>query len=391
MRGVTASPDVCTQHSNLILPRVSGTPLGDPIEVGAAFAVLGRGTTSLRLTAAKSRMGHTEPASGAVGVCHAASLLAHKATDAVLHLRQMNPMITSLLQAHAAARLPAPFVPRQAAAGAVGSPAEGSWEAGTGVSAFAFQGTNAHAVLLSASGCLAARCAISSLWQRRRLWYTVPPHALLSQLAASRPVVQLQAKLGTATLTYLWDHIVAGRSLLPGAAMLEAALAAARLLLESSSPAAAPTLALCGSIIPEPLVLPTGAPGAMLVTSVAGHSVQVASSNGSRTQTHLRGNCARVETGRSMQLVAAMPEVRNTLAVIMFSADDMQPKQLEVSACLQQRALQQGAQYHLHPAIADSATQVGKGVAQVSPGIPSAGTRVPTTPPIMFACRQERL
>ena len=41
---------------------------GDPIEVGAASAVLKGGASGLRMTAAKSHMGHAEPAAGAVGI-----------------------------------------------------------------------------------------------------------------------------------------------------------------------------------------------------------------------------------------------------------------------------------------------------------------------------------
>lgn len=43
-------------------------PAGDPIEVGAALAVLRGGRVPLALSAAKSRLGHAEPAAGAVGM-----------------------------------------------------------------------------------------------------------------------------------------------------------------------------------------------------------------------------------------------------------------------------------------------------------------------------------
>lgn len=46
----------------------TGTPLGDPIEVNAALAVLQRTGTSVNFSAAKSRVGHAEAAAGAVGV-----------------------------------------------------------------------------------------------------------------------------------------------------------------------------------------------------------------------------------------------------------------------------------------------------------------------------------
>ncbi len=43
---------------------------GDPIEVGAATAVLEGGAAAVHFTAAKSHMGHAEPAAGAVGILH---------------------------------------------------------------------------------------------------------------------------------------------------------------------------------------------------------------------------------------------------------------------------------------------------------------------------------
>ena len=49
----------------------TGTPLGDPIEVGAAAAALGTDSRTLHLSAAKSPIGHAEPAAGMVGIVHA--------------------------------------------------------------------------------------------------------------------------------------------------------------------------------------------------------------------------------------------------------------------------------------------------------------------------------
>jgi Beta-ketoacyl synthase, C-terminal domain len=46
----------------------TGTPLGDPIEVGAAVAVLQGRIAPIVLTAAKSRVGHAEAGAGAIGM-----------------------------------------------------------------------------------------------------------------------------------------------------------------------------------------------------------------------------------------------------------------------------------------------------------------------------------
>ena len=48
---------------------------GDPIEVGAATAVLRGASCPVRFTAAKSRIGHAEPAAGLVGILHVSARL----------------------------------------------------------------------------------------------------------------------------------------------------------------------------------------------------------------------------------------------------------------------------------------------------------------------------
>lgn len=48
----------------------TGTPLGDPIEMGAATAVLSSSGKVLTLCAVKSALGHTEPAAGAASIWH---------------------------------------------------------------------------------------------------------------------------------------------------------------------------------------------------------------------------------------------------------------------------------------------------------------------------------
>jgi acyl transferase domain-containing protein len=69
----------------------TGTPLGDPIEVGALAAVLaGSGCQQVVLAAGKTSVGHTEPAAGLVGVVHSAAALVSAIMQPVLHLRQVS-------------------------------------------------------------------------------------------------------------------------------------------------------------------------------------------------------------------------------------------------------------------------------------------------------------
>ncbi len=71
----------------------TGTPLGDPIEVGALSAVLAKRSaatgTRMVLAAGKSSVGHTEPAAGVVGVVQAVHAAFGRSGQPILHLRQV--------------------------------------------------------------------------------------------------------------------------------------------------------------------------------------------------------------------------------------------------------------------------------------------------------------
>ena len=136
-----------------------------------------------------------------------------------------------------------------------------------GISSFAFQGTNAHALIgkhLSASGFhlpdpTAARLAAGDL-QRARFWVFPAAHPLVGTAAthsSSRrggpKVVVFECQLLAPRLALYAHHAVFGRVLFPAAGMLEAVLAAGATALDA---AAAQTLAVEGMAISSPLVLP---------------------------------------------------------------------------------------------------------------------------------------
>ncbi len=82
------------QDVHLLQMHGTGTPLGDPIEVGAATAVLRREHAAgllqpLQLAADKSWHGHTEPAAGLVGFFAAAAALRAAASTPICHLTQV--------------------------------------------------------------------------------------------------------------------------------------------------------------------------------------------------------------------------------------------------------------------------------------------------------------
>jgi acyl transferase domain-containing protein len=115
----------------------TGTTLGDPIEVGALGKVFGETRTRDRplvLGAVKTNIGHLEAAAGMAGTIKAALALQHRCIPANLHLNTPNPHIDWNAL---------PFkVPTTALPWSSG---DGSRVAG--VSAFGFNGTNAHLIL----------------------------------------------------------------------------------------------------------------------------------------------------------------------------------------------------------------------------------------------------
>ena len=115
----------------------TGTALGDPTEAGALVAVHGVGgrSTPLAVGAAKGSVGHSEAASGQVGLLKVQRLLTSEAAAANPQLRVLNPLVGARLGSMAAHFA----VPTQDAAAVT---LESSC-----VSSFGYSGTIAHAAM----------------------------------------------------------------------------------------------------------------------------------------------------------------------------------------------------------------------------------------------------
>ncbi|HBF31004.1 SDR family NAD(P)-dependent oxidoreductase, partial [Rhizobium sp.] len=114
----------------------TGTSLGDPIEVDAAYAVLGEGRTAdqpLRLGSVKSNIGHGESASGMASVIKTVLALRNKALPASLHSEVLNPHIRWSGRNIDVVRAFTPWESKETRV--------------AGVSGFGFSGTNAHVLL----------------------------------------------------------------------------------------------------------------------------------------------------------------------------------------------------------------------------------------------------
>jgi len=239
----------------------TGTALGDPIEVGAAMTVyssISGSSLPLTLTASKSWVGHAEPGAGLAGLL----LAKHTATQAtvipLLHLRAVNPYVANTLEENnknfgREALLPKQFGPQ---IGGNGSDEKRI----VGVSAFAFQGTNAHAVVKSSFFPSENTTSSVLTWKRRR-HYVLPEAHLLLQTAISvvpsSGQVSLVADLSSPQLAFLWDHKVMGKSIFPGAGYFEASSRAAGMLLPDLASTGSHYEAVTDAIISAPLMLPT--------------------------------------------------------------------------------------------------------------------------------------
>ena len=188
--------------------RVAGTARGDPIEVGAALAVLPGNTLPLRLGAAKSHIGHAEPAAGGIGAVQSADLLQLNHGRPIVGLRTINPHVSSIFATLQSSR--SPYVPRQEA-GAISSSSSNSMNCQqvVGISSFAFQGTNAHiSVTKHSSGNALSVGAPPFSWHRKRYWFATCAHQMLKSFLMGNSAAHVFCSTKDLSLSFVNDHQV---------------------------------------------------------------------------------------------------------------------------------------------------------------------------------------
>ena len=251
----------------------TGTALGDPIETGALQTALddSMAPRSVLLQACKTRVGHSEAASGIFSLLESCNAMSLSQQREILHLRHLNPHVAALattnqlgVRQQSSSSLLTLTMPTQ------GSPWSGSSQPGApaahGVSAFGYSGTNAHVLVLPpphlerADGRL--RPGHPYLWRGSRLWAAPVLHPLLTS-ACSRDgqhgAIQAKGRLCRAALACFWDHIIQGQVLFPGAGYMEAADAISQVgscqltVLGKKTPQL--PHAVINSVIPSPLII----------------------------------------------------------------------------------------------------------------------------------------
>ena len=227
----------------------TGTPLGDPIEVGALGQAL-RGSSSssssssyqqessapppVVLGSVKSCYGHTEGAAGLTGLLMAAQAASQRCAAPVMHLRSINPYVEAALgDWHKGSGHLAGAIPRQQAAAP-----QAATLAGT--SSFGMSGVNAHVIvsapadstqlLHSEAGAAAGKCLLHS----QRLWPLPAAHPLLRSTLAAAGQALFSCALAQPALSFLWQQHAAGQPTLLAMAVLELAAAAGRSLSDAA-------------------------------------------------------------------------------------------------------------------------------------------------------------
>ena len=184
----------------------TGTSLGDPLEVGAALAIFDSEDGNkypLQMQAAKSNLLHTEPAAGALGIFSLLKRMKGDTPAKMLHLRNLNTHVSSLFDnsrqrsrgCHFNREL-APFVDLSQ------NVSSGS------VSSFAYQGTNAHAVLQTKSSApqnFLRNLSGNAVWEKSSYWFQQTCHPFLGSCTHAKQVLIVECNLNTPSVCQSFD------------------------------------------------------------------------------------------------------------------------------------------------------------------------------------------
>ena len=156
----------------------TGTPLGDPIEVGALLVAYSKHADTARplaLGAVKTRVGHTEGAAGVIGVLKAILTVSERSGSPNLHLKVVNPKLD--MPKECALAMPSTVAPQ----------VNNETPSSVGVSAYGMSGTNAHVILAGAEATMPSLAYLRTAVQYRQVpfgwWMPTLPVGASSHLA----------------------------------------------------------------------------------------------------------------------------------------------------------------------------------------------------------------
>lgn len=340
----------------------TGTPLGDPIELGAATAVLlnkaSDRVSPLELTSAKSFMGHAEPAAGIVGLSKLTLMMCDVSIDPFVSLRNMNPHVSATLESRG--QTPA-FGPRQ-----VMPTGSNRASAFGGVSAFAFQGTNAHAMIQNQVCTGLKRLEDIVDLEFSRYWVLPSPSPFLHNFAGltrKSGSARLEGTLAAQRLNHLNDHVVLGRVLLPATAMLEILLATGFSMVDGEG-----NLHVQDVTISAPLVITLiesqKIPDLIMQVDVLNGNCTLESRSGSALTSHAAGNYIK-EMATSSVHSPKSALLRSFNAFSMNAIAESGPV-----GCLRMPSGVEVDSYRVPPSVADACLHLGVSVPNCPAKVP---------------------
>ena len=293
-------------------------------------------------------------------------------------LMQLNPHVEATFSSKAAGR--GLLLPKQAAASQ-------SAVATTGISSFAFQGTNAHAVLGQPSALpLQPLNPTNPAWQKHHISVLPPMHACMHSVTTTvkRSVATFEWQLHKQSSTFLCDHIVQGRGILPAAAYLEMVTAAVSISTVASS-TAGQRCVVSGAVFEAPLLLPelSSTPDAVVLRcnlDTQSGVCKLVSAAGAGVTHHMQGSLSQVQG--SINAVGKQKHRRRQRhksqqqAVHVFSSVlqgfGAQPSSSSIpnqalGSLAVDSSLSDG--YYIHPTLLDNSLQLAGAAAQAASGV----------------------
>lgn len=221
-------------------------------------------------------------------------------------------------------------------------------------------------------------------------------HALLARCKASSLHVRFESTLTLSGFTCLWDHAVLGRAIMPGAAMLEAAASAHKIMLSVGSPNKITYMSrahVSSASILMPLALSPPSPSMRVafiveVDTILGDLSQLSQTGGTQSslQRHFVSSISQYfhqSEARAVQS-RACAAIQTILQQFLCIKNGTWPR--IALASLYQESLQQARQYVVHPALLDNCTQASS--ALIDMPAPSTSTSTNTRIPVgVHACR----
>ncbi|CAL8465605.1 g5141 [Coccomyxa elongata] len=339
----------------------TGTPLGDPIEVGAlAAALTSPDSPGACLGSVKACYGHTEGAAGVTGAFLAITALRERCAPAIMGLRNMNPYVAAALGDWEKRSGRQPLLPRATTLHCVPSLA--------GTSSFGMSGVNAHMLFSSRQQEITApelamlenpnpKAPLS--WRPQRFWLGPTLCHLAHPVSADSTsgTLRFSADMGKAALAFLRDHAVSGRPLCPATALLEAAVEAGRMLKDDSSSG---LLLLQGSTFSKALLLSRSSQALLCTVLARTGMVHIGSSTASSAAEDIHATSTFGFCASEMYQTPATRNARSALGLVLSAA--VARKRLEQSMAVTVGRIdtlgRHLAGYYMHPAVADSSLHI---------------------------------